>query len=455
MNYELAIDEDGEPFAVPPQVWGWRVRRAAEGRGRPVLVHHYGKPLIVRANASHADLLAAAGPGRYRLEAVDEHQHKIEGIPTACTGPLMAEHETSSDEPDDVLDDPPPRAASASTLEETLCRVVTANTRMVEKALGQMGTVMTGVAELLHAAHSAGITSRPPAEAPLPPPVPSVAPREEMDEDEEQDDDADDEHEGADDHEGAEPAQPAAPSSGVSDWVRLIIKETIERLVPLLVDKLTAGGGLGGLPLEAFADWRKAAPKAATAAPAPSAVTSDAPPPPANAPSSPATAPASHAAVPSSPPAPHPAVPSSPPAPHAHQPPLRAAHPPDLASGPPAPPAAPGALATPVVAGAAPSPTPPLGAASAERPGPLAGAVPRNPEELAAAVNAHILQVWKGLTSPERTQAGQLIARLSSDERTAWLAELAGLAVPDAIARARAFLQAQPPPNAPLPTATP
>src|SRR5947209_620014 len=66
-NYELAINEEGEPFAVPPEVYGWRVRRSSDGRGRPALVHARGKgkPLIVPVDASHADLLAAAGPGRY------------------------------------------------------------------------------------------------------------------------------------------------------------------------------------------------------------------------------------------------------------------------------------------------------------------------------------------------------------------------------------------------------
>jgi hypothetical protein len=32
---ELAIDEDGEPFSVPADVTGLRVRRALDGRGRP------------------------------------------------------------------------------------------------------------------------------------------------------------------------------------------------------------------------------------------------------------------------------------------------------------------------------------------------------------------------------------------------------------------------------------
>jgi hypothetical protein len=68
-------------------------------------------------------------------------------------------------------------------IEDVLCRVVDANTRMVEKAIGQLGTVMSGVAELLHAAHNAGITTRvPPPLPPAPPPVESDGDAEEEEE---------------------------------------------------------------------------------------------------------------------------------------------------------------------------------------------------------------------------------------------------------------------------------
>ncbi|MGH9886652.1 MAG: hypothetical protein ACREBE_14050 [bacterium] len=70
-HYELAINEDGEPFSVPDKVTGWRPRRVGDGRGRPTLVHHTrgpqkGKPLVLRVDASHEELLGAAGPGKYR-----------------------------------------------------------------------------------------------------------------------------------------------------------------------------------------------------------------------------------------------------------------------------------------------------------------------------------------------------------------------------------------------------
>ena len=98
---DLAIDEDGEPFDVPPAVRGWRVRRASGGRGRPALLHEGGKPLVLRVDASHADLLAAAGPGKYRLDPVDEFRRKVDGVPQACMGPL------SDDDDDNDGGNPP------------------------------------------------------------------------------------------------------------------------------------------------------------------------------------------------------------------------------------------------------------------------------------------------------------------------------------------------------------
>src|SRR5215475_6460014 len=124
MSYELAINEDGEPFLVPPQVKGWRARRVPR-RGRPALVNDRGKPLIIRVDATHADLLAAAGPGRYRLEAVDEHGRKVDGVPVACTGPLSDE-ELDDDSTDDDQDGETMFHGSAvrrPRMEDVLCQM--------------------------------------------------------------------------------------------------------------------------------------------------------------------------------------------------------------------------------------------------------------------------------------------------------------------------------------------
>ncbi len=414
MSYELAIDEDGEPFDVPPQVAGWRVRRAADGRGRPALLHGRGngkgKPLIVRVNASHDELLAAAGPGKYRLDAVDEYRRKVDGVRTALTGPLSADEDDPSEDDSSaeiVGSSGNSGGSAARPLEDVLCQVVNANTRMVEKALGQIGTVMSGVAELLNAAHNAGITSRMP-----PPPPPAPPPPVEYREDEDEDDEDDEE---------------AAPTSGIPDFVRLLIKEAVDKVVPLIFEKLTSGSGLGGLPLEALLDWRKAAPNPAAAPSEPAA--SAAP----SAPAAPITPAASSESAPSAPASwPAGAATASP-----------------VASSPPSPAPAPASAAS----GREPAP----GTAPAAAPATPAASSPRTQEDAAASINAHVLQVWQGLTPPERARAGQLIARLTAEERTAWLAELARLTVPEAITRARAIIYAQPPPTptSQLPTATP
>jgi hypothetical protein len=385
-SYELAIDEEGEPFGVPPEVKGWRVRRAQDGRGRPSLVHGRGKakgkPLIVPVDASHADLLVAAGPGKYRLEAVDAAHHKIDGIPAACTGPLNAED--GSDDSDEM----PEATETRPDLEAVLCQVVAANTRMVERALGQMGTVMTGVAELLNAAHNAGITSRPP---PIPPPPPPPV--------ESFDDEDDDDNE-------AEPNGQAAPSR-IPEVLQYIIDQAISTAVPLIFQKLGAAGGtIAGIPLEALADWRKAAPSAPAASPPPPPAAPNVPPPP---PSTPPTA---------TTPAPAYVAPT----------------------------------AAPAAAGAAPSVETPPGAAPASM-APASNS-PTTPKDAEALLNAHVIQVWQGLTDPERARAAQLISRLTAEERTAWIGELARQSVPEAIARARAVLQGPPPTNPQLLTAT-
>jgi hypothetical protein len=261
-SYELAIDQDGEPFTVPPDVTGWRVRRGGEGRGRPELLYKNGKPLIVRANASHADLLAAAGPGKYRLDPVDALGHVVAEVPVACTGPLREnDGAPSGSSSEGELHSGGSVARQIASYEEVICQVVSANTRMVEKALGQLGTVMSGVAELLHAAHNAGITSRVPPPLPPPPPPPPPVESDEDDDQEEEDDQHDDQPE------------EVASKSGIPEVLQLLIKETVDKVVPLIFDKITekiaSGSGLGGLPLEAIFDWRKAVPNPA----APSAPT--------------------------------------------------------------------------------------------------------------------------------------------------------------------------------------
>jgi hypothetical protein len=437
MNYELAINEDGEPFAVPPEVAGWRPRRASDGRGRPALVHTRGtgKPLILPVDASHADLLAAAGPGRYRCEAVDAEHRRIDGIPVACTGPLTADG-TSGD--DELREEPSTGKSHLEAVIYQMGQMAMANTRLAEKSVEQMGiimggvsqigAVMSGAAEMFRAACSGGAIIHPPP--PPSPAAPIVVEVEDPDDDEQDDDGADES-----DEDGASNAASATTAaSGVSEVVQFIIKETIAKVVPMIFEKLGSSGGvagIAGIPLEALLDWRKAAPQA-TPINVQSPPSASVAPPSATVASSPPSAPMT------SPIATTPAVPAS--APVASSPPSAPMTSP-IASTPVANPAV---TATPTYAGAAPGGAPP-GAVPAGMDTPPATSSPETPEDAAALLDAHIRRIWQGLSPSERTRAGGLLAQLPSEARTEVLAELVRLSVPEAIARARALIDATPP----------
>jgi hypothetical protein len=309
-------------------------------------------------------------------------------------------------------------------------------TRMVEATLGQMGAVLGGVAGLLQVGHQVGVIHPAPPQVvmtPSPPPIPAPA------EPDDQEDDGGSEVETGDQVE-------VAPPSMLPEALRLIIERAVDKLVPLIFEKLTSGEGIGGIPFGALLDWRKARPDAAATTAGMSAAASTPAPPIASVPTPPPAAPTStvhpsHAAASA---AAH-VAPSSAPSGYAM-------HDVPVSSSPPAT----------ASAGAAPSPTSPLGAAPAEAAS-TASASSLAPqavthEDAAAMLNAHILQIWQGLSPPERNRASELISGLSDAQRTAWFAELARLTVPEAIARARAVLSAQPrptSPNPPLLTATP
>jgi len=64
-----------------------------------------------------------------------------------------------------------------------------------------------------------------------------------------------------------------------------------------------------------------------------------------------------------------------------------------------------------------------------------------------AAVTAHVQQIWASLAPAEQVRAGQLVAALTPEERAHWVAELAGMSVPDAIARVRNVIRPHTPPS--------
>jgi hypothetical protein len=404
-------------------------------RGALELVYNRetGKPLTVPLDTTMDQLRRCVDPGRYRLDPVAENGQQPEDAPAAYVEVIRPRQAAiaydGEDGPSDDgwSDDSLPgrsapntereamrltvrlaesviKSASSATsscvasppvptlgLHDLVAELVRANTRMAELVIQGVPSMLTAAGGLITAADGASLPMR----RPLPPPP-------------------EPERESA---ESDERAEEVAPAFGIPEVVRLLIKETVDKVVPLIFEKLTSGAGLGGLPLEALLDWRKAVPNPAAAPSAPAAPTASSTPPPpepANWPTSAAAA--SYAAT-------------SPPSPSAPGP-----------------------------AGATPSRESPPGAAPADPPAPPVASSPRSQEDAAAMINAHVLNVWQGLSPPERARAGQLIARLTPEERMAWLAELARLTVPEAIMRARAIIHAQTPPTPTTPqlsTATP
>jgi hypothetical protein len=416
MKTELAIDADGQSFKLPPDVVGWKVRRL-EGRGRPDLVYDdLGRRVILPVDATATDLLRIAGPGRYRLEPVDAEGIVCPDVPVGCTGPIRARETDPSEvgrEPGSEIAIGGPPVRPFAGYDDILAETVRANTRLAELVIARFPAMLTAGAELITAADGARITTRQPPPM-LPPPQPPEPPWD--------DDDTPD------------------PS-----WINTLIAQVVPMVVPMILAKLP--NLLPGMPLAALLDWRKASPGASSPA--------------ASSPS-----PASPSSVSPSPASPNPA--------------------PVVASARPSQPATPAAAAASIASGAAPhragertatsapatptTPTAPTNEARQVQPGDHsnggggrgdeegaagselavlatapaatepAEAPPTEPSasaEIGAALQMHLMQIWTSLSPPERSRAEQLVALLTPDERAAWLHELAGMTVADAIARVR------------------
>ena len=80
-RYPLALDDKGDPIAVPPEAVAWRVRRLTGRRGRPSALYLDGRPLEIPIDGDVDDLEeAGCHEGRYRLEAVDADGRLIPGV---------------------------------------------------------------------------------------------------------------------------------------------------------------------------------------------------------------------------------------------------------------------------------------------------------------------------------------------------------------------------------------
>ena len=79
---ELAFNLNGDPFDVPANAAGWRVRKMKTKGAPEVAYGRNGQPLVLPLEADVDDLRAEVGsPGRYRVDPVDETNKPIANAP--------------------------------------------------------------------------------------------------------------------------------------------------------------------------------------------------------------------------------------------------------------------------------------------------------------------------------------------------------------------------------------
>lgn len=206
---ELAFNVNGEPFELPPNAAGWRVRRL-KAKGAPEVVYgRDGLPLVLSMDADLDDLRAEAGtPGRYRLDPVDEG-HKP--IANAAAGYVFVHAHAR-----------PIESAAHSAVSPTNDAVIEAmrmNAEMARAIIDRFPQMIEAAATLLRAADGAGLPSR--------------SPRAVEDEEEE--------------------TEGAAPQTGFD------LNALVAQVVPMIV--MSLGSGKLKMPqLGEVLDWRKATP---------------------------------------------------------------------------------------------------------------------------------------------------------------------------------------------------
>jgi hypothetical protein len=81
---ELAFNINGEAFEVPAHATGWRVRRMRMKGSPEVVYSRDGIPLVLPIDAELEDLRhEVEGPGRYRLDLVDQNNKAIQDVSSA------------------------------------------------------------------------------------------------------------------------------------------------------------------------------------------------------------------------------------------------------------------------------------------------------------------------------------------------------------------------------------
>lgn len=220
---ELAFNLNGDPFEVPANAAGWRVRRMKQ-KGAPEVVYgRNGLPLVLPIEAELDDVRQEVGaPGRYRLDPVDEASRPIAGAPAGYVF---------------VHADQQPTAMTSSSSrcepsENVVIEAMRMNAEIARSVVDRFPQMVEAAATLLRAADGAGLPKREPREL--------VFDDEEEEEEEE------------------ESIEATSRPAGID------LSSVIAQVVPMIVMAL----GKGKVDVASVLDWRKAASKPTKTIPA-------------------------------------------------------------------------------------------------------------------------------------------------------------------------------------------
>jgi hypothetical protein len=155
---ELAFNINGDPFDVPANAIGWRVRKM-KAKGAPEVVYgRSGQPLVLPLEADIDDVRAeVTGTGRYRLDPVDDTNKPIEGAPAG----YVYVHDAPA-----ALAPAPASVQSSSHLpapsDNVVIEAMRMNAEIAKSVVDRFPLMMEAAATLLRAADGAGLPAREP-----------------------------------------------------------------------------------------------------------------------------------------------------------------------------------------------------------------------------------------------------------------------------------------------------
>jgi hypothetical protein len=218
---ELAFNLNGDPFDIPADAVGWRVRRM-KAKGAPEVVYgRNGQPLVLPLEADIDDVRAEVGgsSGRYRFDPIDSANKPIEGAPAG----YVFVH--------DLVPSPQSTAVQSTSLgtpsDNVVIEAMRMNSEIAKSVVDRFPQMLEAAAHLLRAADGAGLPAREPRAL-------------DEDDDEDEDETLDDE------------SEPSAKGSSTFELINTLVAQ----IVPVIVTSLASKG----MPkLGAVLDWRKAA----------------------------------------------------------------------------------------------------------------------------------------------------------------------------------------------------